>query len=111
MVDLKPWISRAERLRDSDGYTYADLARDLVDTLGWTATVDVAAALRAHVYSWPGDHALHSEVRPLFQVLGWEQAALLASWFRDARNWPEPKRTGRRLPGGWPAAAKPHTDH
>lgn len=34
MIDVKPWVSRAERIRDGDGYTYADLARDLVDTLG-----------------------------------------------------------------------------
>ncbi|MET7775369.1 hypothetical protein ABZU94_13900 [Streptomyces mirabilis] len=88
MIDMKPWVSRAERIRDSDGYTYADLARALVDGLGWTAAVNVATGLRGHVYGWPGGGELHTEVRPLYNRLGWEQAALLASWFRDSRNWP-----------------------
>lgn len=93
------WVSRAERIRDGDGYTYANLARDLVDGLGWTAALDVATALRGHVYGWPGEHSLHQDVRPLYDRLGWQQSALVACWFRDARN-----RPGRR-PGGWPAAA------
>jgi hypothetical protein len=92
VIDVKSWALQAERIQEDDGYTYADLARDLVDGLGWTAAVDVAAALRGHVYGWPGDHALHNEVRPLYDRLGWEQAALLTAWFRDSRNRPTDRR-------------------
>ena len=86
------WVSRAERIRDGDGYTYAELARDLVDGLGWTAAADVACAIRGHVYGWPGDHTLHATVKPLYDRLGWQQAALVACWFRDARNRPTDRR-------------------
>ncbi|MCX4858948.1 hypothetical protein [Streptomyces canus] len=88
MTDLKPWIGRAERIRDGDGYTYESLARDMAAGLGWTAAVDLAAALRGHVYGSPGGHPLHQDVRPLYDRLGWEQAALLAAWFRDVSNRP-----------------------
>lgn len=88
MTNIERWVSRADRIRDGDGYTYADLAQDMADTLGWTTAVDVAAAIRSHVYSWPGEHGLHATVRPLYDRLGWEQAALLTSWFRNARNRP-----------------------
>jgi hypothetical protein len=95
VIDIASWVSRAERIRDGDGYTYSDLARDLVDVLGWTAAVQVAAALRGHVYGWPGEHPLHATVQPIYARLGWEQTALLACWFRDSRNFPQttPRRT------------------
>lgn len=93
MIDTKHWLRQAQRIDAEDEYTYADLARDLVDTLGWTGALDVATALRGHVYGWPGDHALHAAVKPLFDRLGWEQSALLACWFRDARNRPKDRRT------------------
>ncbi|QFZ74007.1 hypothetical protein GFH48_12795 [Streptomyces fagopyri] len=88
MTGMERWTSRADRIRDGGGYTYASLARDLVDGLGWTAAVDLAAALRHHVYGQPGSHPLHVSVKPLYDRLGWEQAALLTSWFRNARNRP-----------------------
>lgn len=103
MIDLKPWVSRAERIRDG-GYTYADLARDMVSRLGWTAAVDVACALRGHVYGCPGRSDLHIAVKPLYDRLGWEQAALIACWFRDARNWPSASKPSLRRSGGWPTA-------
>lgn len=87
-MDINHWVGQAGRIRREADYTYADLARNLVDALGWTAAVDVAAAIRSHVYSWPGEHGLHATVRPLYDRLGWEQAALLTSWFRNARNRP-----------------------
>lgn len=107
-MDVKHWAGQADRVRKGDGYTYESLARDLVDGLGWTAAVDLAAALRGHVYGWPGDHPHHQDIKPLYDRLGWEQAALLACWFRNARNRPgirPQKRPSGRRPGGWPAAA------
>lgn len=89
MTSFERWVNRADRIRDGDGYTYEDLARDMVDALGWTAAVDVAAAVRGHVYGWSGGHPLHASVKPLYNRLGWVQAALFASWFRDARNFPQ----------------------
>lgn len=97
MTGVERWTSRAERIRDGDSYTYESLARDMVGALGWTAAVDLAAAVRSHVYSGSGGHSLHRDVKPLYEALGWEQAALLAAWFRDARNWPGTRRP--RTPG------------
>lgn len=88
MTGIERWTSRAERIRDGDGYTYASLAQDMVDAIGWTAAADLACALRGHVYGWPGQHSLHRDVTPLYEALGWEQAALAACWFRDANNRP-----------------------
>lgn len=111
-MDIKPWLDLADRVRKNNGYTHADLARDLARQLTWRGAVDVATAIRAHVYGQPGGHPLHQDVKPLYDRLGWEQAALLAAWFRDSRNWPNSqpkKRVGGRLPGGWPTAALPTT--
>lgn len=102
MIDVKHWLRQAQRLDEDDAYTYAHLAHDLVARLGWMAAVDVAAALRAHVYGWPGGHPLHQDVRPLYARLGWEQAALVCAWFRNARNRPDGRP--KKRPGGWPAA-------
>lgn len=91
-VDVKHWLRQAERIREHDAYTYESLARDMVSRLGWTAGVDLAAALRGHVYGWPGGHPLHATVKPLYDRLGWQQSALVACWFRDARNRPTDRR-------------------
>jgi hypothetical protein len=107
VIDVKPWLARADRVRKGDGYTYASLARDLVDGLGWTAAVDLATALRGHVYGWPGSSDLHKDVKPLYDRLGWEQSALIACWFRDARN--RPGNQPKKRPGGWPTT-QPATD-
>ncbi|SBT91380.1 hypothetical protein GA0115233_103012 [Streptomyces sp. DI166] len=101
MIDTKHWLKQAARIHQDAEYTYSHLARDLADRLGWTAALNVATALRSHVYGWPSSNELHTAVKPLYDRLGWEQSALLCCWFRDARN-----RPGRR-PGGWPAAATP----
>lgn len=111
MIDIKHWTNQADRIGIDSEYTYESLALDLVDRLGWTTAVDLAAAIRGHVYGTPSYSQLHTDARPIYDALGWEQAALLAAWFRDSRNWPGRKRTGQRLTGGWPAAAKPHTTH
>lgn len=107
MTDIQRWVSRADRIRDGDGYTYESLALDLVDQLGWTRAVDVATGLRAHVYGWPGRSELHTAVRPIYQALGWEQSALVCAWFRDARNWPGTKKRPRGWPVPMPAASTP----
>jgi hypothetical protein len=101
VIDTKHWLRQAQRIDADDEYTYSDLARELVARLGWTAALNVATALRSFVYGQPGGSDLHKAVEPLYRRLGWEQSALVACWFRDARN-----RPGRR-PGGWPAAATP----
>lgn len=106
MIDVKSWVKEAKRIHEDDGYAYADLARGLVDVLGWTAALDVATALRSFVYGQPGGSELHTAVRPIYEALGWQQSALVACWFRDARNRPQQRPSGRR-PGGWPAAANP----
>ncbi|MER6557237.1 hypothetical protein ABT300_05630 [Streptomyces sp. NPDC001027] len=91
--------------------TYREVAAALVEEHGWDRATLIATAVRGYVYNRPDPGPYRETAEPLYRRLGWEQAALLASWFRDSRNWPGPKRTGRRLPGGWPAAAKPQTDH
>ncbi len=97
-MDMKPWLTLADRVRAEGAYGYADFARDLVRQLTWRGALDVATALRSYVYGQPGGSELHKAVEPLYRRLGWEQAALVACWFRDARN-----RPGRR-PGGWPVS-------
>lgn len=99
-MDAKYWINKAERVRDDDAYTYTSLARDMVTQLGWTKAVDLACALRGHVYGTPGSSDLHADARPIYDRLGWEQSALVAAWFRDARN--RPGMPKRRQPG-WPS--------
>ncbi|NNN36120.1 hypothetical protein HLK59_38320 [Streptomyces sp. S3(2020)] len=98
MIDTRHWVSRAARVHQDDGYTYESFARELVDQLGWTAAVDLAAAIRGHVYGWPGGHPLHTTVKPLYDLLGWEQAALIASWFRDSRNLADAPPTNTEEP-------------
>ncbi|MFJ8349728.1 hypothetical protein ACIQ9J_25870 [Streptomyces sp. NPDC094153] len=87
-MDIKPWLALADRVRADSAYGYADFARDLVGQLTWRGAVDVATALRGHVYGHPGGNELHKAVEPLYRRLGWQQSALIACWFRDARNWP-----------------------
>lgn len=91
--DVGHWAAQAASVREGDGQTYESLARDLVARLGWTAALDVATALRGYVYGQAGRSELHAAVRPIYEALGWEQAALLAAWFRDANNRPT---AGRR---------------
>jgi len=91
-MDVERWLRQADRVRTGDEYTYADLARDLVHELGWPAALDVATALRAHVYGQPDGHPLHQDVKALYDRLGWEQAALVACWFRDVNNRPTDRR-------------------
>ncbi|MFF4839272.1 hypothetical protein ACFY2G_04315 [Streptomyces collinus] len=107
MTDLKPWITKADHLRRDGRDGYEALARDMVHHLGWTRALDVATALRSFVYGQPGGSELHKAVEPLYRRLGWEQSALLACWFRDARN--RPGSQPKRRPGGWPTAATPPT--
>lgn len=95
-MNMQPWLTRADRIRTNDGYTYVHFAQDLVQQLSWTGAVDVATALRGHVYGSPGRSELHTDVRPLYDQLGWEQSALVAAWFRDARDRP------RKRKPGWP---------
>jgi hypothetical protein len=110
VIDVKSWALQAERIHEDDEYDYADFAADLVDQLGRTRALDVATALRSYVYGQPGSSDLHKAIEPLYRRLGWQQSALVACWFRDARNRPgarpQERPSGRR-PGGWPASALP----
>jgi hypothetical protein len=109
-MDIKPWLERADRVRAEGDYSHAELARDLARHLTWHGALDVATALRSFVYGQPGSSDLHKAVEPLYRRLGWEQSALVACWFRDARNRPDTRpqqRPSHRRLGGWPAAANP----
>ena len=97
-MDMKHWLTLANRVRAEGAYGHAEFARDLVGQLTWHGAVDVATVLRSFVYGQPGGSELHRAVEPLYRRLGWEQAALIAAWFRDARNRPQKRR------GGWPVA-------
>ncbi|MEU5112015.1 hypothetical protein AB0G64_10980 [Streptomyces longwoodensis] len=48
--------------------------------------------MRGYVYGQPNPGPYREDAEALFTRLGWEQAALLASWFRDSRNWPKERR-------------------
>ncbi|MFG2473533.1 hypothetical protein [Streptomyces fagopyri] len=106
MIDIKHWTKQATRIGQDHEYTHASLARDLVHTLGWTTATDIACALRSYVYGSPGRTELHTVVRPLYDVLGWQQSALVACWFRDASNRPGTKKPPQKRPGGWPTATR-----
>lgn len=97
-MNVKPWITQAARLHEEPTYTYEHFAKDLVRQLTWNGAVDVATALRGHVYGWSSGHALHQDVKPLYDRLGWEQAALIASYFRNLGNKPQHR------PGSWPTS-------
>ncbi|MFE2530413.1 hypothetical protein [Streptomyces sp. NPDC059371] len=99
-MDITHWTQQAKRISYEDAYTYRQLAQDLTRQLTWTGATDVATALRGHVYGWTSSHPLHKDVKPLYDALGWEQAALIAAWFRNLDNKPQ-----RRRPGGWPTTS------
>lgn len=88
-MDIKHWLTLADRVRAEGAYSYADFARELAQQLTWHGALDVACALRSYVYGQPGSSDLHKDVEPLYRRLGWQQAALVACWFRDARNRPQ----------------------
>ncbi|MGW3846901.1 hypothetical protein [Streptomyces fagopyri] len=60
----------------------------LVEQHGWNRATQVATAVRGFVYDRPDPGPHRGDAESLYRRLGWEQAALLASWFRDSRNWP-----------------------
>jgi hypothetical protein len=103
-MDTKHWLTLADRVRAEGTYDYSEFARDLAAQLTWPGALDVATALRSFVYGQPGGSDLHRAVEPLYRRLGWEQSALVASWFRDARNRPQ------KRPSGWPLATVPNDE-
>ncbi|MEW2272183.1 hypothetical protein [Streptomyces griseofuscus] len=68
---------------------YQALAAVLIEEHGWGRAVLIATAVRGYVYGQPNPGPHRDEAEKLYARLGWEQAALLAAWFRDARNWPK----------------------
>ncbi|WP_432020517.1 hypothetical protein [Streptomyces sp. 1222.5] len=68
---------------------YLALVDALIQELGWDRAVLVATAVRGYVYGRPDPGPYRDDAEKLYGQLGWEQSALLASWFRDSRNWPK----------------------
>ncbi|MFD5227421.1 hypothetical protein ACFWJ5_02540 [Streptomyces qaidamensis] len=68
------------------------IAAALVEQHGWDRAVLIATAVRGYVYDRPEPGPYRDDAEKIYDRLGWEQAALLASWFRDSRNWPKPTR-------------------
>lgn len=64
----------------------------LVEQHGWDRAIQIATALRGYVYNRPDPGPHRQDAEALYNRLGWEQSALLASWFRDSRNWPTDRR-------------------
>lgn len=80
------------------------VAAVLIEQHGWDRAVFVATAVRGFVYGRPDPGPYRDEAETLYGRLGWEQSALLASWFRDSRNWPArpPLTSGRHTAAGQP---------
>lgn len=75
---------------------YRTVAAALVEDRGWDRAVQLATAVRGYVYGSPNPGPYRDEAETIYKRLGWEQAALLAAWFRDFRN--HPQTTHRRTP-------------
>jgi hypothetical protein len=71
---------------------YRSVAEVLVEEHGWDRAVQIATAVRGYVYDRPDPGPSRDDAEKIYDRLGWEQAALLASWFRDSRNWPHRAR-------------------
>lgn len=68
------------------------LADMLIEEHGWGRAVLVATAVRGYVYGRPDPGPYRDQAEKIYGQLGWQQSALLASWFRDSRNWPKGQR-------------------
>ncbi|MFI2367274.1 hypothetical protein [Streptomyces sp. NPDC018833] len=95
-ADITPWLAEAARIRDeAGGYTFESLAVAMILKLGWFQAAGIAGALEPHVRGW--GWGLQSEqgraVAPLFEILGWEQSALLLAWFNNLENYREVRDT------------------
>lgn len=75
--------------------SFRAVAALLVEHHGWDRATFIATAVRGYVYSQPNPGPYRDDAESIYNRLGWEQAALLAAWFRDSRNWPQ-ERSGRR---------------
>ncbi|WP_328449902.1 hypothetical protein OG780_19425 [Streptomyces sp. NBC_00386] len=60
----------------------------------------IATAVRGFVYDRPDPGPYRDDAQQIYNRLGWEQAALLAAWFRDSRNWPQSR--AKKRAAGWP---------
>lgn len=78
------------------------IAAALVGEHGWNRATLIATAVRGYVYDRPNPGPYREDAEAIYRRLGWEQAALLACWFRDSRNWPSTNKPSGRRPGGWP---------
>ncbi|MGA5371411.1 hypothetical protein ACPCSD_10065 [Streptomyces griseoincarnatus] len=68
---------------------YQALAAGLVDKYGWDRATFIATAVRGYVYGQPNPGPYRNEAEAIYKRLGWEQAALLAAWFRNLNNRPD----------------------
>lgn len=69
------------------------VATALIEQHGWARAALIATAVRGYVYDRPDPGPYRDDAQQIYDRLGWEQAALLASWFRDSRNWPKRRTT------------------
>ena len=87
-ADIEPWLTEAARIREeAGGYTFESLAVAMVLKVGWGPAAQIADALKRHVRGWWIEPGPASTVAPLFDLLGWEQAALLHAWFEHLENY------------------------
>lgn len=87
-ADIEPWLAEAARIREQDGgYTFESLAVAMVLKLGWGPAAEIADALEGHVRSWWVEPHLAATTTPLYELLGWEQSALLRAWFSNLENY------------------------
>jgi hypothetical protein len=81
--------------------SFKAVAGALIEQHGWQRAVLIATAVRGYVYDQPAPGPYREDAQQIYDRLGWEQAALLAAWFRDSRNWPA-KPAPKKRASGWP---------
>jgi hypothetical protein len=88
-IGIDCWLTEAVRIREeAGGYTFESLAVAMILKLGWPAAAKTADSLKPFVRGWyVTDDDRRVAVGPLFELLGWEQSALLHAWFDNLDNY------------------------
>ncbi|MGV9242638.1 hypothetical protein [Streptomyces sp. NPDC003710] len=85
---IDQWLTEATKIREQDGgYTFESLAVAMVLKLGWPAAAKIADHLESYVRGWYVEEGPRAEAAPLYELLGWEQSALLHAWFANLDNY------------------------
>lgn len=89
------WLPQVEQIREeAGGYTFECLAVAMILELGWCAAAKTAEALEPYIRGWGyKEEGLQADVAPLYNLLGWEQSALLHAWFDNLDNYREVRDT------------------